>query len=126
MLGPLTANQLATCLASELPVPTNGITPALKGCRRNSPQAFHPLERSSFWSIFTIQGTHTGLAKVAVQCSADTFPAEAGQVVVNQTLVLRINPDSYLDGENRHLRQVRNRYPQVEKTRKFCKSRLKN
>jgi len=35
------------------------------------------------------------LAKVAVQCSADTF-------VVNQTLVLRIN----ICGENRHLRQA--------------------
>jgi len=34
--------------------------------------------------------------KFAVQCSADTF-------VVNQTLVLRINPDSYRDGENRQL-----------------------
>ncbi len=30
---------------------------------------------------------NTGLAKVAVQCSADTF-------VVNQSLVLRINPDA--------------------------------
>jgi hypothetical protein len=38
---------------------------------------------------------NTGLAKVAVQCSADTF-------VVNQSLVLRINPDSYRDGEKRH------------------------
>ncbi len=38
--------------------------------------------------------THnTGLAKVAVQCSAYTF-------VVNQTLVLRM----YLFGKNRHLR----------------------
>ena len=44
--------------------------------------------------------THnTGLAKVAVQCSADTF-------VVNQSLVLRNN----ICGENRHLRQARNRY----------------
>jgi hypothetical protein len=43
----------------------------------------------------------TGLAKVAVQCSADTF-------VVNRTLVLRIN----ICGENRHLRQARNRYKQ--------------
>jgi hypothetical protein len=42
---------------------------------------------------------NTGLAKVAVQCSADTF-------VVKQTLVLRIN----ICGENRHLRQARNRY----------------
>jgi hypothetical protein len=43
-------------------------------------------------------GGNTGLAKVAVQCSADTF-------VVNQSLVLRIN----ICGENRHLRQARNR-----------------
>ncbi len=44
---------------------------------------------------------NTGLAKVAVQCSADTF-------VVNQNLVLRIN----ICGENHHLRQARNRYSQ--------------
>ncbi|MFZ4672195.1 MAG: hypothetical protein ACOYLT_09300 [Flavobacterium sp.] len=43
-------------------------------------------------------GGNTGLAKVAVQCSADTF-------VVNQSLVLRIN----ICGENRHLRQARKR-----------------
>ena len=42
---------------------------------------------------------NTGLAKVAVQCSADTF-------VVKQSLVLRIN----ICGENRHLRQARKRY----------------
>jgi hypothetical protein len=42
---------------------------------------------------------NTGLAKVAVQCSADTF-------VVNQNLVLRIN----ICGQNRHLRQARNRW----------------
>jgi len=41
---------------------------------------------------------NTGLAKVAAQCSADTF-------VVNQSLVLRIN----ICGENRHLRQARKR-----------------
>jgi hypothetical protein len=41
---------------------------------------------------------NTGLAKVAVQFSADTF-------VVNQTLVLRIN----ICGENRHLRQAAKR-----------------
>jgi hypothetical protein len=41
---------------------------------------------------------NTGLAKVAVQCFADTF-------VVNQSLVLRIS----FCGENRHLRQARNR-----------------
>ena len=45
---------------------------------------------------------NTGLAKVAVQCSADTF-------VVNQSLVLRIN----ICGENRHLRQALKRYGQV-------------
>ena len=45
---------------------------------------------------------NTGLAKVAVQCSADTF-------VVYQTLVLRIN----ISGENRHLRQARKRYGAV-------------
>jgi len=44
---------------------------------------------------------NTGLAKVAVQCSADTF-------VVNQSVVLRIN----ICGENRHLRQARKRYMQ--------------
>ena len=44
---------------------------------------------------------NTGLAKVAVQCSADTF-------TVNQSLVLRINISSV----NRHLRQARNRYKQ--------------
>ena len=41
---------------------------------------------------------NTGLAKVAVQYSADTF-------VVNQTLVLHIN----ICGENHHLGQTRNR-----------------
>jgi hypothetical protein len=46
-------------------------------------------------------GYNTGLAKVAVQCSADTL-------VVNQSLVLRIN----ICGENRHLRQARKRYSQ--------------
>jgi hypothetical protein len=45
---------------------------------------------------------NTGLAKVAVQYSADTF-------VVNQSLVLRIN----ICGENRHLRQARNRWVQA-------------
>ncbi|MFZ4725323.1 MAG: hypothetical protein ACOYMD_07715 [Paludibacter sp.] len=44
---------------------------------------------------------NTGLVKVAVHCSADRF-------VANQTLVHRIN----ICGENRHLRQARNRYSQ--------------
>ena len=43
--------------------------------------------------------TNSGLAKVAVQCSADTF-------VGNQSLVLRIN----ICGKNRHLRQAAKRY----------------
>jgi hypothetical protein len=42
---------------------------------------------------------NSGLAKVAVQCSADTF-------VVNQSLVLRIN----ISGKNRHLRQAAKRW----------------
>jgi hypothetical protein len=44
---------------------------------------------------------NSGLAKVAVQSSADSF-------VVNQTLVLRIN----ICGKNRHLRQAAKRYVQ--------------
>ena len=40
---------------------------------------------------------NTGLAKMAVQCSADAF-------VVNQSLVLRIN----ICGENRHLHKRQN------------------
>jgi len=40
---------------------------------------------------------NTGLAKVAVQCSADSF-------VVNQSLVLRIN----ICGENRHCAKRQN------------------
>ena len=49
-------------------------------------------------------GTHSGFAKVAVQCSAVRQLAE-----VNQTLVLHINPDSYQDGKNRHLCQAAKR-----------------
>jgi hypothetical protein len=44
-------------------------------------------------------GANMSLAKVAVQCFADTF-------VVNQSLVLRIN----ICGESRHLRQARKHY----------------
>ena len=51
---------------------------------------------------------NSGLAKVTVQCSADTFPAKAGQVVVTQTLVLRIN----ICGKNCYLRQAAKRYLQ--------------
>jgi hypothetical protein len=49
----------------------------------------------------------TGLAKVAVSFSADTF-------MVNQSLVLRINPDSYRDGKNRHLCQAPKRCNEIQ------------
>jgi hypothetical protein len=45
---------------------------------------------------------NSGLAKVAFQCTADTF-------VFNQTLVLRIN----ICGENRHLRHAAKRFSMV-------------
>ena len=51
------------------------------------------------WTKREARTANTGLAKVAVQCFADTF-------VVNQSLVLRMN----ICGENRHLRQARKRY----------------
>jgi hypothetical protein len=51
---------------------------------------------------------NTGLAKVAVQCSADTF-------VVNQSLVLRIN----ICGENRHLLVAAKRYLTVGRKQKI-------
>lgn len=57
---------------------------------------------------------NTGLAKVAVQCSADTF-------VVNQSLFLRIN----ICGENRHLRQARNRCKKPSDKQNVKKSKLK-
>jgi len=47
-------------------------------------------------------GYNSGLAKVAVQFSAETF-------MVNQTLVLRIN----ICSKNRHLRQAAKRVWQV-------------
>jgi hypothetical protein len=55
------------------------------------------VKRFNYW-VDRRPACNTGLAKVAVLCSADTF-------VVNQSLVLRIN----ICGENRHLRQARNR-----------------
>ena len=51
-----------------------------------------------YQDAFKKTATNTGLAKVAVECSADSF-------VVNQSLVLRIN----ICGKNRHLRQARKR-----------------
>lgn len=46
----------------------------------------------------------TGLAKKRVQCSADT--PDSYRDVVNQSLVLRINPEGFRDGGKRHLRQA--------------------
>ena len=69
-----------------------------KPVARQSPK---PLSVKRFnYSVDRRPACNTGLAKVAVQCYADTF-------VVNQSLVLRIN----ICAENRHLRQARNRYP---------------
>jgi hypothetical protein len=48
---------------------------------------------------------NSGLAKVAVSFSADTF-------VVTESSVLRIN----ICGKNRHLRQAANRYGSLKKT----------
>jgi hypothetical protein len=78
--------------------------PTLQKKIRNATHSRHSMTRKlnndnglqGRWTKTT--GYNTGLAKVAVQCSADTF-------VVNQSLVLRIN----ICGENRHLRQARNR-----------------
>ena len=61
--------------------------------------------RTNFMYTEISTAANTGLAKVAVQCSADTL-------VVNQSLVLRIN----IFGENRHLRQARKRYKQAIET----------
>jgi len=55
------------------------------------------------WTQEILPTANRRLAKVAVQCSADTF-------VVNQSLVLRIN----ICGENRHLRQAPKRYGTAE------------
>ena len=55
------------------------------------------LTRQTFVDVKARTG-NSGLAKVAVQRSADKF-------AVNQSLVLRIN----ICGENRHLRQARKR-----------------
>ena len=66
-------------------------------------QTAKPLTVKRFnYSVGRRPACNTGLAKVAVQYSADTF-------MVYQSLVLRIN----ICGKNRHLRQARNRYRQA-------------
>ena len=58
---------------------------------------------NSIW-IAKAQAHNTGLAKVAVQCSAD--PARAGWLI---KVWLSASIPQVRDGENRHLRQARNR-----------------
>ena len=78
--------------------------PSLQKNKKYSTHSRHSMTRQlsndnglqTRWTNTT--GYNSGLAKVAVQCSADTF-------VVNQSLVHRIN----ICGENRHLRQARKR-----------------
>lgn len=62
-----------------------------------------PLPRQRFYySLDRRPACNTGLPKVAVQCSANSF-------VVNQSLFLRIN----ICGEKPRLRKARNRYAAV-------------
>jgi len=74
-------------------------------CELNPGGAF--ASKESMRIIRPVLQQNSGLAKVAVQCSAD-IPIAIG-IVVNQTFVFRINPDSYQDGKNRHLRQAAER-----------------
>jgi hypothetical protein len=68
-----------------------------KSYQANAPNTLQKMDNRA--STDRTPAPNSGLAKVAVQCSADTF-------VVNQSLVLRIN----ICGKNRHLRQAANRY----------------
>jgi len=43
--------------------------------------------------------TNSGLAKVAVPCPPETLLTKEGQVVVHQTLILRIYPSAMRDGK---------------------------
>ena len=73
-----------------------------KQTKHNPTMTAEPLSDQTLQTLTTrTPAGNRRLAKVAVQCSADTF-------VVNQTLVLRIN----ICGKNRHLRQAPNRYHQ--------------
>jgi hypothetical protein len=60
-----------------------------------------------FENIKTTTGYNSTLAIGGVSCSKDSF-------VVNQTLVLRINPDSYRDAEKPAHTQAANRYSQYK------------
>lgn len=61
--------------------------------------------KAKLYNYRNARTANMGLAKVAVQCSTDTF-------VLNQTFVLRIN----ICGENRHLRQALNVMPNAMTT----------
>ena len=71
---------------------------------RNSVERFFKLFCGLMSGLLSVESRAAGnrrLAKVAVQCSAETF-------VVNQTLVLRINSDSYRNGKNSHFAKPQN------------------
>ena len=60
---------------------------------------------------------HGGQERYKNTSTQQRFSKSGGSVLVvrqlaevNQTLVLRINPDSCRDGKNRHLRQAAKRY----------------
>jgi len=72
---------------------SSSVSALVSSCKRLAPSRV----LCTFVPMF-ILGTDIGLAKVAVQSSADSF-------VVNQSLVLRIN----ICGKNRHLRQAAKR-----------------
>ncbi len=82
--------------------------PSLQKNKTSLPHNLRQTSTLTAYSIVQIDGltgqgrrrasANSGLAKVAVQCSGDTF-------VVNQSLVLRIN----ICGKNRHLRQAAKR-----------------
>ena len=93
----------APALQKSKPIPSKNFKNATHSRYKNSwiETAKTPTDKGLTMTVDRRPACNTGLAKVAVQCSADTF-------VVNQTLVLRIN----ICGENRHLRQARNRYLQ--------------
>jgi hypothetical protein len=76
---------------------------------------FHPLERPSFWSIFTIQGTHSTYPKGGVSCSADTF-------VQAESSVLRMK----FSGKIPALRVAANRYREAYLTKQTFRKTLTN
>lgn len=80
-----------------------------KSLQANAPKSALPLDKQL--TTDRRAACNRRLAKVAVQCSADSF-------VVNQSLVLRIN----ICGENRHLRQAPNRWNSLIRMKNKLKS----